>query len=206
VINDSNSHVVNLFRILRDNPDELCDALELTPWARDEYEVSDVITGDPLEDARRFVVRIWQAHASDLAKKTGWKSRGGKQRAGGMSLRWNKVPDQLFALAHRLKDAEIENRDAVEVIRRHSAADCLIYADPPYLHEVRTQHMYGEEMSNEEHEHLLESLLAHPGPVVVSGYENAMYDNALASWNRIVTKAPKTEKAAVRHEVLWVKP
>lgn len=206
VINDRNSQVTNLFRVLRDHTEALCWALEATPWSRDEYDQSDVLVDDVVENARRFVVRCWQAHASDLAKKTGWKNRGATQRAGGMSHRWNKVPEQLQVLALRLKEAEIENRDALEVIERHNAPDCLIYADPPYLHEVRTQHMYGDEMSDEDHVLLLKLLLRHSGPVVVSGYANRLYDEALVGWRRLVMKPPKVEKAAVRAEILWVKP
>jgi DNA adenine methylase len=116
------------------------------------------------------------------------------------------VPEQLHALAARLKQAEIENREAVEVISRHASENCLIYADPPYPHGVRTQTMYGEEMTDDEHSRLLEVLHMHPGPVVVSGYASEMYDKSLASWRRVVMKAPKTYKSAVREEVLWVKP
>jgi DNA adenine methylase len=206
VINDRNSQVANMFAVLRDQTEDLCWALETTPWSRDEYDQSDTLTGDPLEDARRFVVRCWQAHASDLAKKTGWKNRGPSQRARGMSHRWNKVPDQLRVLALRLKDAEIENRDALEVIERHAAKDCLIYADPPYPHSVRTQTMYSDEMTDEEHLRLLKVLRNHPGPVVLSGYGNPMYDDALKGWKRVVAKPPKVEKQAPRIEVLWVKP
>ena len=206
VINDRNSQVANMFTVLRDHTEALCWALETTPWSRDEYDQSDTLTGESLEDARRFVVRCWQAHASDLAKKTGWKNRGPSQRAAGMSHRWSKVPAQLTALALRLKDAEIENRDAVEVIRRHAAADCLIYADPPYLHSVRTQTMYSDEMTDDDHLLLLAALHDHPGPVVVSGYANPMYDESLSAWRRLTTKPPKVEKQASRIEVLWVKP
>lgn len=206
VINDRNSLVTNLFKVLRDSTEELCWALEATPWSRDEYDVCHLPADEPVEDARRFVVRCWQGHASDLAKKTGWKNRGPHQRAAGMSHRWCKVPEQLRGLAIRLKDAEIENREALEVIQRHATADCLIYADPPYPHGVRTQHMYSNEMTDEDHILLLKSLLAHPGPVVVSGYANKMYNDVLGDWKQVVTKAPKAEKAAIRLEVLWVKP
>lgn len=205
VLNDSNGSVVNLFRMLRDHTDELCWLLEATPWSREEYDESHVLTGNDLEDARRFVVRCWQAHASDLAKKTGWKSRGAQQRAGGMSHRWLKVPDQLRTLAWRLSDAEIEHREALQVIKRHSSADTLIYADPPYLHSVRTQRMYGSEMTDDDHKLLLEALLEHPGPVVVSGYANPLYDDVLQDWRRLTMKPPKVEKGAVRTEVIWVK-
>jgi DNA adenine methylase len=195
-----------MFTVLRDHTDEFCFLLEATPWSRDEYDQSHVLTDDPTEDARRFIVRCWQAHASDLAKKTGWKNRGPSQRAAGMSHRWNKVPAQLREIAMRLKDAEIENREALEVIERHGGEDCLIYADPPYPHGVRTQQMYGNEMSDEDHYLLLKTLLRHPGPVVVSGYADTMYDEALSKWKRIDTKPPKVEKQAPRVEVLWVKP
>jgi DNA adenine methylase len=205
LINDLNGVAINMFRMLRDHTEDLCWALEATPWSREEYDGSHVLTGDNLEDARRFVVRCWQAHASDLAKKTGWKNRGSRQRAGGMSIRWQKVPEQLRAVAERLQDAEIENRPALEVIRRFNTADTLIYADPPYLPSTRTQKMYGEEMTEQEHIELLEVLLNHAGHVVLSGYANDLYTTMLAGWQQIEIAPPKVEKGAPRVEVLYVK-
>jgi DNA adenine methylase len=205
LINDSNELVVNFFRVLREHTEDFCWALETTPWSREEYAHSHEVTGDPLEDARRFVVRIWQAHASDLAKKTGWKNRGVKQRARGMSVRWQRVPAELAQLAWRLQDAEIESRPALDVMRRFSAKDCLIYADPPYVHTTRTQKMYAQEMTETEHLEMLHALLAHEGPVVLSGYDNTLYNEQLSDWKQINIKPPKVEKAAVRLEKLWVK-
>lgn len=205
LINDMNGLVVNFFRVLRDRTDDFLFALETTPWSRDEYNQSHIQTGNALEDARRFVTRIWQAHASDLAKKTGWKNRGSKQPARGMSVRWKRVPSELAELADRLRDAEIENRPALEVIRRFATKDTLIYADPPYLMETRTQKMYAHEMSVDEHLELLDVLGSHPGPVVISGYENAIYDKRLRNWKKVKVRPPKVEKQAHRMEVLWAK-
>lgn len=205
LVNDLNGSVVNFFRVLRDQTDELLWKLELTPWSREEYDQSDLPTGDPLEDARRFVVRVWQAHASDLAKKTGWKNRGSSQRARGMSDRWSRVPDELVLLAERMQHAEIEDRPALQLVKRFSTKDTLIYADPPYLPETRTQKMYAQEMTVEEHVELLEALLAHRGTAVLSGYANDLYDTMLAGWERVELKAPKVEAGASRTEVLWIK-
>lgn len=205
LINDMNSLVVNFFRVLRDRTDDLVFALEATPWSRDEYDESHVVTGDELEDARRFVTRIWQAHASDLAKKTGWKNRGSSQSARGMSIRWQRVPSELTELGLRLKDAEIENRPAIDVINRFATKNTLIYADPPYVMETRTQKMYGVEMTVPEHVEMLDALIAHPGHVVISGYENELYDERLEGWHKVVVKAPKAEAGAHRYEALWVK-
>lgn len=205
LVNDLNGAVVNFFRVLRDRTDELCWLLETTPWSRDEYDLSDTRTGDPLEDARRFAVRVWQAHAGDLAKKTGWKNRGSKQRARGMSVRWQHVPSELAALAHRLKDAEIENRPALDVMKRFSGQDCLLYLDPPYLPSTRTQKIYEREMTEAEHVEMLGALLAHRGPAVLSGYDNDLYNSALGEWEQVLVKPPKVEKAAARIEKLWVR-
>jgi DNA adenine methylase len=205
LINDMNSLVVNFFRVLRDQTDDLLFALEATPWSRDEYDESHILTDDAVENARRFVTRIWQAHASDLAKKTGWKNRGSKQPARGMSVRWQRVPSELAAMALRLKDAEIENRPALEVMRRFATKDTLIYADPPYLMETRTQRMYAHEMSVDDHLEMLDVLKLHPGPAVISGYENKTYDKHLRGWRKIRVKPPKVEKQADRMEILWVK-
>jgi DNA adenine methylase len=205
LINDTNKLVVNFFRTLRDRTDDLIFALEATPWSREEYDHSHILTGNDLEDARRFVVRIWQAHASDLAKKTGWKNRGSKQKARGMSDRWSRVPNELVDLAMRLQHAEIECRPALDLMKRFATPDTLIYADPPYLMETRTQKMYAEETSVDDHVEMLEVLAAHPGHVVLSGYENTLYDQYLKDWKKVLIKPPKVEAAAVRMEVLWVK-
>jgi len=205
LVNDVNALAINFFRVLRDRTDDLVFALEATPWSRAEYDASHILTDDPLEDARRFVTRIWQAHASDLAKKTGWKNRGSKQSARGMSVRWQRVPAELAELAGRLKDAEIECRPALEVIRRFSTRDTLIYADPPYLMETRTQRLYAYEMTVDEHVEMLAALKEHPGPVVLSGYDNALYNEHLSDWKKVSVKPPKVEKQAERVEALWVK-
>lgn len=206
LINDMNSQVVNFFRVLRDQTENFLFALEATPWSREEYDESHLLTGNAVEDARRFVTRIWQAHASDLAKKTGWKNRGSKQPARGMSVRWQRVPSELALMAMRLKDAEIENRPALEVMRRFSTRDTLIYADPPYLMETRTQKMYAHEMTVDDHLEMLDVLKSHRGPAVISGYENSVYRKQLKGWRKICVKPPKVEKQADRMEVLWVKP
>lgn len=205
VLNDVNGQVVNLWRVLRDHTEDLCWALETSPWSRAEFDQSFQPVGDPLEDARRFVVRVWQAHASDLAKKTGWKNRGVVQQSAGMSHRWKKVPHQLRAIAWRLADAEIDNQDALEVITRFNGPDVLVYADPPYLPETRTQKIYAHEPDVEHHVQLLDTLRAHRGPVVLSGYASELYDTTLTGWDRVVMKAPRVSKGSPRQEVLWIK-
>lgn len=208
VINDLDQRVVSLFRVIRDRADELAAQLDMTPWSRVEYDLSyDEETGDELENARRFVVRTWQAHASDLSGRVGWRNRGTAQRRSGMSHRWARVPDEIMLLANRLLDAEIECRPALEVIQRvSSSSDALIYADPPYLRATRANHMYRFEMLNpDEHLELLDALKYCRGQVILSGYMNDLYARELKGWRVEKMPAPRSEGHGARTEVLWIK-
>jgi DNA adenine methylase len=204
-INDVDGRVVNLFRAIRDHTEALCAAVEMTPWARDEYEASYAVAGDAVEDARRFLVRCWQAHGSRLSCRSGWRI---DNRAGGDVLvagRWQRLPGRIAAVAGRLRDAQIENRPALEVIGRHRLRSVLLYCDPPYLPAVRNGKFYAHEMSTDDHVALLDALDAHPGPVLLSGYASALYNGRLASWHR-VSRSGGIEGGQSRTEVLWLNP
>jgi DNA adenine methylase len=92
--------------------------------------------------------------------------------------------EQLDRLYDRLRGVIFLDQPALDVIRAHDGPDTLIYCDPPYLHATRTaRHAYGAyEMSNEEHQELLETLLDCRGAVYLSGYRSALYDRLLSGW------------------------
>ena len=202
VLNDLDSNIVNLFRVVRERGHELADMIALTPWAREEYEASYTPTGDNLEDARRFLVRCWQAYATVTSKKTGWRHRG-TQGSGSTSVLWRQLPDRLLAIIDRLKDAEIECRPALDIIAEYP--DALIYADPPYVLSTRSQAMYEHEMDIQAHSDLLDALQQHRGPVILSGYTHPLYESHLANWQRVATSSV-AEKGKVQTEVLWLNP
>ena len=202
VINDLDGRVVNFWRVLRDHTEELCWLIETTPWSRAEYADSCTPCADPIEDARRFAVRAWQSHASDFSRKVGWRHRGVGKAGSGMSHRWRQVPDQLRSVAGRLADAEIEQVDAVTLVRRYAVATAAIYADPPYPLSTRARGLYAVEAGHDHHVALLDALLAHPGPVVLSGYACDLYDDALAGWHRTEIRTA-THGGLPRTEILW---
>lgn len=204
VLNDLSGDVVNLFRVIRARGPELAALIEATPWARSEYEASTEPTGDDLEAARRFLVRCWQAFGTRLDQVTGWRNIG-TTRAATVTL-WNALPSRILAVVDRLKDAEIECRPALEVIARHRSQNVLIYADPPYPLETRKgQRMYQHELTDDDHRLLLDALDDHPGPVALSGYACARYDDRLAHWTRL-THVTYAERGNQRTEVLWLNP
>lgn len=213
ILNDISGEVVNLFRVLREHGQALAALVQMTPWARAEYEASyapvNSLCDERLEAARRFLIRCWQAQHLDFTRQTAWRQQGPTAHSSTTAL-WAKLPDRLLQTIDRLKTAEIECRPATELIARNARPDVLLYIDPlyidpPYVLATRgRRRLYVQEMSDNEHEELLELLDAHPGPVFLSGYPNALYDQQLKHWARFEANAI-AEGGGRRTEVLWVK-
>lgn len=208
-INDVNGSVINLFRVIRENPEELCRLIRFTPWSRFEYKQSYQVTDNPIEDARRFLVRSWMAIGFKSSDITGW--RNNIKGINGNLNKWNYgLPEDILHCANRLLTdgkniVQIENKPALEVIQRHNSANVLIYADPPYPLSTRSGRIYAHEMTDQDHIELLEALDKHPGPVLLSGYACELYDERLKHWDRKTTRAI-AEGGREREEVLWINP
>lgn len=198
-INDINGEIVNLFRVCREYPKELASLIELTPFARDEFIACYKKSSDPIEQARRTLVRYHQSFGNSNSSKNSWRnvqSYGGPRCA----TMWNNLPEIIAEVCCRLKNAQIENAEALTLIERYNHSDVLIYCDPPYLQSLRKRNMYEHEMNDEDHVELLQSILNSNAKVVISGYSNKLYDDFLSGWNtdEIITTAQfglhRTEK------------
>ncbi len=204
-VNDLDSSVVNLFKVIRDNPEELAYKIRFTPLSREEYYLSyEKPTGEDVEDARRFLVRCWQAIGGKTSDKTGWRSlisSNGPDTA----KDWGRLPDKLLMVTNRLKQIQIENQPAGKLIERYKRSDVLIYADPPYILETRTKRHYKHEMDIDGHIDLLKQLSHHPGPVLLSGYNHDLYNDYLKGWHKEIINV-LAEAGAKRQEVLWINP
>ena len=202
-INDIDKDVINLFKVMREHTEELVNLVNLTPYARDEYYMSYEKTSNSLEDARRFLVRCWQAYGTKTATRTGWRNNLSDNSSNNVK-QWNSVSERIMKVIHRLKNVQIENADALELIQKYNTKNCLIYADPPYITETRTRYIYANEIDLTHHERLLELLLNHSGSVVISGYEHPLYNSYLKNWDKY-TKLTMAEKGKKRMEVIWLK-
>lgn len=208
VVNDLDDRVVNLYRVLRESPDELIRLVTLTPYSLTEYQASNDLTDDPIENARRFLVRVWMAHGGKLGSISGWRrgwGGGTDGRRGSSATVWAGLPGRLAVVVDRLTDVMIDHRPAVDVITGWALPDCVVYADPPYPLSTRnrTNRLYRHEMTDQEHIDLLTILKAHPGPVLLSGYRCDLYDELLPDWTRVDREVLAYRQAA-RTECLWL--
>jgi len=210
--NDLDGEVVNFFRVLRDNYDELTRVIALTPFSREEFHwaiEADTSTLSDVERARLFYVRARQARTglAQTASLGRWANCKQTSRSGmsGVVSRWLGGVDALPEIAERLIRVQIENRPAIDVIRLYDNPDTLFYCDPPYLHSTRgDDKAYAFEMDEDAHKHLARVLRSCKGMVAISGYRNQLMDELYEGWYRYDAPAKKTHSVKeIRQESLW---
>lgn len=211
VINDRAGDLVTFFRVLRDRPDELIRACQLSPYSRDEFAAAQEPDPsiDDLEVARRWWVVVNQGFNKSARAKNGWSSSVQCGNGEAKSL-VNRVA-RLEAVAARLAGVTIESRDALWVVDAYGKPDATLYVDPPYLASTRVDSVsYAHEFATEaEHRALADALHATPGAVVLSGYHSPLYDELYTNWwsteRRIVRRSSNKASGALPHatEVLW---
>mgnify|MGYP000028099070 CR=1 FL=1 len=210
VYNDLDGEIVNVFRVARENGEALAQSLELTPFARDEFSEGYQPSADPLEQARRTLIRSYMGFGSASASGQATGFRANSNRSGTTPARdWMNYPDCLRATIARLRGVIIENRDAAEVMQAHDGEDTVHYVDPPYVHSTRSLRRsapaYRHEMDEDQHRALATALHGLSGKVVVSGYRCELYDDLFAGWRRI-DAAAHADGARDRVESLWLSP
>jgi len=212
--NDTDGEVANFFRVLRDHKEELLYAIGMTPFSREEFQIAIKTNGKgqelpDIERARRFFVRARQVRTglAQTASNGRWANCLLTSRAGmaGAVSRWLGSVDGLDSIASRLLRVQIENDDALAVIRRYDSPDTLFYCDPPYPHESRgDKNAYRFEMHDYEHTNLANLLRDVKGRVAISGYRCDLYDDLYKDWN--VHIAPTKKALSIksdRTEILW---
>lgn len=64
-------------------------------------------------------------------------------------------------------------------------------------------YLYKHEMIRADHEELLKAAVDHPGKILISGYDNEMYNDYLSGWRKAY-KDTTAEGGLKRREVLWM--
>lgn len=217
IYNDLDGELVNLFTVLRGNRSgELLEALRLTPYARAEYVAAFRPAEDPVERARRTVVRSHLAHGTGGARMdrpTGFRTDGvtGTTNVAG---EWADLPEALKAVIERMRGVNIEQRPAIDLIKHYGGPETLFYLDPPYLPATRSAksrkpgekyHTYAFEMTEGDHAELLAVCRESAAMIVLSGYPDPTYDSLLQGWRRSDVAA-RAHRNSPRTECLWINP
>lgn len=211
IINDLDADVVNLFRVLRSSADarRLIELIKLTPWSREEFFASYEPSHDPIEQARRTIVRCFMGFGTTGMTKqcTGFRGRAERENSTGPRDFVN-YPRSLRTVIERLQGVIIENRPAVDLIKAQDTVDTLFYVDPPYPASTRSAFRsgrhYRHEMHDAEHRQLGQLLRLVKGMVIISGYHCDLYDNELFHDWACVERAALADGGKKRTECLWI--
>ena len=148
-----------------------------------------------------------------LDRPTGFRSDG---RSGSTNVagEWADLPVALEQVVERLRGVAIRQVPALDLIRLYDDPKCLIYLDPPYMPQTRSTksnkggaryHTYAHEMTVEDHVELLQTCRESSAMIVISGYPDPLYTEALQGWS-LRTVAARAHRNSPRTECLWLNP
>ena len=203
IVNDLDSRLVNWWRCVRDETEELQRLIALTPNSREEYNRAcaaiETQPAEGVQSALDFTIVVLQS-IMQSPNPVGWLTRYISRR-----VDWrNGLDGRLLALRDRLAYVAIENRDACDLLDRvASVPNALICADPPYP-SAEDSALYAKPVDIDR---LTASLSAQQGRVAVSGYGDE-WDHL--GWERhehkTITNTGGSTKGTLKRErveVLW---
>lgn len=208
-VNDMDSDVVNLFRCIQKDSERLARLVMTTPFSREEYErqfegCTSTLYASNFQRAAGFLIKCWQGHGFRTnGYKVGWKNDVvGREKAYAL-WNWYRLPDWIIDITERLRKVQIENRPALEVIERFNYSQVFMYLDPPYMLGTRSGKQYMHEMTDAEHEELLQMILQSRAKIMISGYETDMYNDYLSGWEKKQFSSC-AEHGKPRVETVWM--
>ena len=200
VLNDANGNLINLYRVVREHPEELKDRLLYVLHNREDFKLAQrrlaqFPPADPIQQAADFYQIIRQSYAGN-----------GKQFCAVARSMWAGFP-AIDRVAGRLQGVTLEIEDFETTFQRYDSPNTHFYLDPPY---VFTEDYYpGNIFQRKDHARLAAILLGAQGlwllsynlcPEVLELYQQPGI--LIEQVDRINNMAQRYEGGAVYQEVL----
>jgi DNA adenine methylase len=217
IVNDIDKQLTNFWKVLQskehfENFLRLCQS---TPFSELQYQDAQYFNAetDNLPTlAWKFFIRNRQSRqglGTCFATLSKNRTRRGMNE---QAASWLSAIDGLEKFHKRLQRVVILTSEARYVIKNHDSSRTFFYVDPPYMHETRHGGHGGEykyEMSDYQHQQLLETLSKIKGRFILSSYDSELYRNFAQkySWkcNRIDidNKSSSAKVKEIKTECLW---
>ncbi len=211
VVNDVHRHLTNFWRTLQDETSfaKFMRIVEAIPFSEVEWKDAQEESDDPIRQAVNFFVYCRQSRAGKMDYFATLSRNRTRRAMNEQASSWLNAIEGLPAVAQRLKRVVVLCDDAVKVIASQDGPNTLFYLDPPYVHESRvTTADYDHEMTTEQHERLLNQIKRCEGKVLLSGYPNELYSQALGDWRyvdiEIDNKASSSKTKPKMIERIWM--
>jgi len=188
VYNDLDGELVNLFAVLQDDDSyrRFRRTVALVPYSRAGFEASLHRVRNPVETdmVRRAVDFYTVLNQSVSGKRLASVGDWSRNRTVNNADNWFRRQEGLVMVHERIRNVQLESRDAIDIVHQWDTADTTFYLDPPYVLETRGRNRYyAVEPGDEYHRQLVEVLLSVKGAVVLSGYDHPIYGDLVgAGW------------------------
>lgn len=205
ILNDTNNNLINMYRVAKTKPDELNNMIQATLYSRSEYYKAKAVLENPHEHDE--ITRAWamyvnasQSFASNLASGWAYGVRGQND-----TFTFSNQKERLLHQLKRLEQTHLDNRDALEIIRRWDSRDTFFYCDPPY---PNTNQGHYSGYTQADFEALIEVSSSIQGSFVLSCYDNPFVPKDWVKFQiETVASAMNMKYEALnnkRIECLWV--
>lgn len=126
VLNDANGNLINLYRVVREHPDELKDRLLYVLHSREDFKIAQRRLAqfsykDDILRAADFYQVVRQSYAGN-----------GKQFSAVARSMWAGFP-AIDRVAGRLQGVTLEKEDFGVIFQRYDSPTTVFYIDPPYF-------------------------------------------------------------------------
>ena len=200
VLNDANGNLINLYRVVREHPEELKDRLLYVLHSREDFKIAQrrlaqFAYKDDILRAADFYQVVRQSYAGN-----------GKQFSAVARSMWAGFP-AIDRVAGRLQGVTLEIEDFETIFQRYDSPNTHFYLDPPYFF---TEDYYpGNIFQRKDHARLAAILLNAEGlwllsynlcPEVLELYQQPGI--LIEQVDRINNMAQRYEGGAVYQEVL----
>lgn len=167
IINDYNSELICFYECVQNHFVELEKMVRISLHSRTLHSDATVIYNNPHMFSRlQRAWAVWVLAAQSFAAML--DGTFGYDRSGTTSKKIkNKREAFTEELAIRMQNVQVENTDALRVIRSRDTKDAFVYCDPPYYNSD-CGHYDG--YSKEDYEQLLETLSRLEGKFLLSSY------------------------------------
>jgi len=192
VYNEIDLNIVSLFKVIKDT--NLANKLQLlatlTPYSREEYFFckQNLNNCNALLDKAYTLFIVSRQSFSGSMSAWGFSLRTSRRGMSNYTSAYLNTILSIPDLSNRLANVKILEKDFRVVIPQLDSVNTFFYLDPPYVPSTRKGGGYKYEMTIEDHKDLLELLLNIKGKVMLSGYNNDLYETYLNNrngWSRI---------------------
>ena len=173
IINDYNGMVVNFYEQIKSNFDAVKKAVDATAYCRETYAQALLIYNKPyLFQPHVKAWAFWVLTIQGFSNMIGsWRSSQPRHKEA--MLNFNKKLLINDELKQRMELVQIENMDAIKLIKSKDSVDTFFYCDPPYV--GADQGHYGG-YTQEHFNELLELLSTIKGKFLLSSYPNEVLE------------------------------